>query len=252
MNNIGIVIQARTGSTRLPNKMKLPFYQGESVLEILLQKLLTKYSTQQIVLATTTANGDDSIEAMGKNANVNVFRGSEQDVLNRFIESANTYGFAKIVRICADNPFLDIDGLWKLTEQFKASDADYLAYALSDGTPTIKTHYGFWAECVTLNALNRVQQATSEKVYHEHVTNYIHSHQDIFSCEFIPIPRDLEQNKKIRLTLDTQEDFDLQKEIYAALAKQNEFPKLKEVIAYIEKHPSYYEIMHQQIINNSK
>lgn len=252
MNNIGIIIQARTGSTRLPNKMKLPFYQGESVLEILLQKLLARYNAQQIVLATTIADGDDSIEAIGKAANVNVFRGSEQDVLNRFIEAANKYGFSKIIRICADNPFLDIDSLWKLTEKFKTSNADYLAYALSNGTPTIKTHYGFWAECVTIDALKRVQQATSEKVYHEHVTNYIYSHQDVFSCEFIPIPKDLEQNNRIRLTLDTQEDFQIQQEIYAALAKPNQYPKIADIVVYLEAHPSYYQIMNQQIINNTK
>jgi len=252
MKNIGIIIQARTGSTRLPNKMKLPFYEGESVLELMLKKLKTKYSPSQIIVATTTATRDDVIEEMGQAAGVKIFRGSEQDVLSRFVEAANHFGFDKIVRICSDNPFLDIDGLWSLTERFMCSSTDYLSYALSDGTPTIKTHYGFWAECVTLDALQRVQQMTNESLYHEHVTNYIYTHRDLFSCEFIAIPNFLEQNKKIRLTLDTAEDFALQQEIYKALATPNHFPTLTEVIQYLEQHPTCYDIMNQQILKNSK
>lgn len=249
---LGIIIQARIGSSRLPGKMKLPFYQDRSVLELLLEKLKTKYSPEQIVLATTVAPGDDAIEKMGENAGVHVFRGSEQDVLSRFVEAAEKYNFEKIVRVCADNPFLDIDRLWQLTNRFEESDADYYAYSLSDGTPSIKTHYGFWAECVTLETLKRVQQMTDEKLYHEHVTNYVYAHRDIFKCAFIQIPTYLEENKHIRMTMDTQEDFELQKEVYATLKQPGVYPTLSEVVAYLDAHPSCYEIMNQQIIKNSK
>ena len=122
MSQLGIILQARTGSTRMPEKVILPFYQEQSILDLLLEKV--KKLGVQVVLATTINPFDDRICALAGNHNVPVFRGSENDVLDRFIQAAQQYSFSKIIRVCADNPFLDAAEMQTLISNFTDSDAD--------------------------------------------------------------------------------------------------------------------------------
>lgn len=209
---LGIIIQARTGSSRLPNKMILPFYKNFGILEILLKRLINNINCK-IIVATTTNNRDNIIEEITTNSNCICYRGSEDDVILRFIEAAKYNGVTKIIRICADNPFLDMESLKALIDYCSNKDEDYISYITSKGVPTIKTHYGFWAKYTTLEVLMRVNALTNEKIYHEHVTNYIYEHSDMFKTNFIKIPVWIE-NKSIRLTLDTKEDFAMQQIIF--------------------------------------
>ena len=151
--SLGIIIQARTGSTRLPNKMILPFYEGKGILETILMRLKNGKLDVPIVLATTTQPSDDILEEIGKRQNVFVFRGSSENVLDRFINATESHKFSKIIRICADNPFLDIEALKFQINSFEKSNVDYWCYSLSDQTPSIKTHYGFWTEGVKLETI---------------------------------------------------------------------------------------------------
>lgn len=249
--SLGIIIQARTGSTRLPQKMLLPFYNGFSVLELLLTRLKNNISETNIIVATTINRADDEIFSIATKHNVTCFRGDENDVLNRFINAAKENKISRIIRICADNPFLDILSLKVLIEKFSMSSCDYMSFSTSDGIPTIKTHYGFWAEAVTLEALEKVSELTNEKLYHEHVTNYIYTHKANFRCQFIEIDREVEQ-MRIRLTLDTLSDFEMQKEIYSVLVETNNEFSIKHVIDVLNKHPKFFEIMNEQIQLNSK
>ena len=87
----GIIIQARCGSSRLPNKMVLPFYQSQSILSILLSRLKKKITSTPIIVATTTNLKDDLITTICKQHNIPYYRGSENDVLQRFIDAAEFY-----------------------------------------------------------------------------------------------------------------------------------------------------------------
>lgn len=102
MKNTGIIIQARLGSVRLPKKITKPFYREKNILEIILNKLSSKLDTQ-IILATTTNPIDDKIEEIGAKYGTNMYRGSEVDVLKRFIEAAEYNNISKIVRVCAES-----------------------------------------------------------------------------------------------------------------------------------------------------
>lgn len=252
MDSIGIIIQARTGSTRLPAKMIMPFFNGHSVLEILLQRLRTEYADTKIIVATTTLAQDDQIANITQQQQCIIARGDEQDVLQRFIDTARANHLKKVIRICADNPFLDIPFLNILMMEFLKRDCDYLSYCTSNGTPSIKTHYGFWAEAVKTEALIRVCNSTSESIYHEHVTNYIYTHPDYFNVEFIPISNHIEQKSDIRLTLDTIEDFTLQQQIYRMVLEKKQNFSSDDVLDILELHPDYLRVMRQQIQNNSK
>jgi Spore coat polysaccharide biosynthesis protein F, CMP-KDO synthetase homolog len=249
--NIGVVIQARLGSTRLPQKMVLPFYNGESVIELLVNRLKKKIKCKLIV-ATSLNKKDNLIEELSNRLNILCYRGDESDVLSRFIGAASFYGINKVIRICADNPFLDLDSLEYLINEFDVSDCDYMSFITMQNIPSIKTHYGFWAEAVKLEALIKVLNSTDDSLYHEHVTNYIYSNPDMFKLKMIPIPSYLDRLKDIRLTLDTLEDFEIQKDIYSNVLNLYNEINIKNVISILEKNPLYFEAMKVQISKNTK
>lgn len=252
MNSWGIIIQARTGSTRLPKKMILPFNKDKCIIQILLERLNREFTDIPVIVATTVNHADDIIADIASGSNCKVFRGSEEDVLQRFISAAEQFGVNYIVRICADNPFLDMHGIRTLIEYAdKNNDSDYVTFAKRDGTPAMKTHYGFWAEAVTLEALKKAASLTSEKLYHEHVTNFIYTNKDIFRVNYLPIPENIDNNSRIRLTLDTREDFEMQKEIFAKVMEEGEI-NIDNVMKVVESNRDYYTMMEKQIIRNSK
>lgn len=251
----GIILQARMGATRLPGKMVRPFYGEKGVLELLLQRLEERFTYQPdvaMLVATTVTPSDDLITEIAERCGFPVFRGSEEDVLRRFIDAATYAGIGKIIRICADNPFLDMDALDRLIRRISRQDHDYIAFSTSDGIPSIKTHYGFWPEAVRSDALERVAQATTEKLYREHVTNYIYTHPDGFDIDLIPIPREIEENGNIRLTLDTPEDFEMQRTIYAHCLERYGKIDIRSVLQTLEAFPGFYEQMKRQIRLNIK
>lgn len=252
-----IIIQARTGSKRLPNKMLMPFFKDTCILEILVERILNSkiVPKELLIIATTNAEHDDRIVELAHKIRVQSFRGSENNVLDRFIKAAKQYRADKIIRICADNVFLDMNSLNILYHTFSISNNDYLSFVTSNGIPSIKTHFGFWAEAVTLNALERVAKMTDERIFHEHVTNFIYNHLDVFSCKFIPISDvipGIEELHDLRLTVDTEDDFRIQQEIYSNLIKNGDNISPDNIIRFLSSRDDLYSIMKKNILNNSK
>ena len=252
MSKTKIIIQARTGSTRLPQKMILPFYENEGIFSLILNRLTSNFNKEDIILATSSNPNNDVLVEIAERYGVNYFRGSEDDVLQRFIDAAKEFKADNIIRVCADNPFLDVFYIELLLEKFEQFDCDYLSFMTSDGTPSIKTHYGFWAEAVKLSALEKVKSLTDEKLYHEHVTNFIYANRDKFDVNFFEIIPEIDRHKDIRLTIDTQVDFDVQKEIFNKL--NNYIPNFTSlnVIDFLEDNPHYLEVMKGEILKNQK
>lgn len=248
--NIGIIIQARLGSTRLPGKILKQFYGDKTLLETVISNL-QKAGDVKIIVATSVNPNNDKLETFLKERDITVYRGSEDDVLSRFIGAAEANGVDGIVRICSDNPFLDWHGVAALIEKAKTSDADYIGYRIND-TPSIKTHFGFWGEYVTLNALKRVAATTDEKPAHEHVTIHIYTHPDDYKCEWIECPDFLQGRNDIRLTVDNPEDFENAQEAFAYLYELNPNFGLEEVVEYIDSHKNLQESMKKMIANNQK
>lgn len=251
MNKIGVVIQVRTGSTRLPNKSILPFYRNKGVFELMLEKLLSAVEIPIIVATTTNSNDDIIVDIVKRFKSVNIFRGSENNVLQRFIEASEQYSLNKIIRVCSDNPFIETYSLKKLINVFSVKELDYLGYCI-DGIPSIKTHYGFWAEAVSFDSLVRTAGLTSEQHYIEHVTNFIYSNPEKFKVDFID--SDYIFDSRLRLTMDTFEDFILQKKIFEYFIEI--FPdqnySIRDIQSYLEMKPSFYEHMYLQQLNNTK
>lgn len=244
----GIIIQARKGSTRLPNKMVLPFYQGKGVLELLIKKLLLEFPTKQIVLATTCNKIDDELVFIAKYYNIHVFRGGESNVLNRFIEAAKEFQFKNVIRICADNPFLDIPHIYSLIGEMEKYNFDYITYKTNNGLPTIKSHLGLFTEAVTIGALQKVNKLTDKQFYREHVTNFIYENTNIFKIKLLGLPDYMKDTENIRLTLDTKEDFELEKELYNNFHEKS----TEDLIKIIKEDTIFLSSMKNQIIKNNK
>ena len=113
--NIGIIIQARMGSTRLPGKILKQFYGGKTVLETILDSL-HKVAGVKVIVATSVNENNDRLALFLKEKGELVYRGSENDVLDRFIKAAEINGVDGIVRICSDNPFMDWRGVAQLVK----------------------------------------------------------------------------------------------------------------------------------------
>ena len=223
--NIGIIVQARNNSQRLPEKVTLPFYQDQSILEIILKKLkLTKYP---VIVATTRQKQDNKIIQISKKENVLFFRGNEKNVLERFINCANKFKLSHIIRVCADNPFINIELISELID----SKSDYAVHFINN-QPSIKTHWGIFSEFVTLKSLKKIQELTKNKIYQEHVTNYIYENPQKFIIKKLDPPKEC-LNKKVRLTVDTEEDFKITQKIYNNCIKNQSDFNLNTIINQI-------------------
>jgi spore coat polysaccharide biosynthesis protein SpsF len=249
--NIGIIVQARNGSTRLPAKMTRVFYDENTILDIILHRLKANAAQLPIVLATTTSHADDALVAAAQSAGVAVYRGSQDDVLGRFIEASTAFELEGIIRVCADNPFLSLNFLDALATAAMQVDCDYASFCNSAGVPTILTHYGFFCEYVTREAMERAYRFTSDSFYREHVTNFIYKHPELFSLNFRTIPPILEEYP-LRLTVDTQSDFEVAKNIYSQLMEKKMTPEWENVLSIALENPILLETMTDEISRNKK
>lgn len=245
--NPHIIIQARTGSKRLPGKMVMPFYNEKSLLQVIIERLLEKFSKNKIIVATSIEKDDDQIEEIAKKkCGVEVFRGDENDVLKRFIDCAKSYNVNHIIRVCADNPFIIPEYIEELEKNFKEDD-DYVSYCFPDKTPSIRSHIGLFSELTTLRTLERVSLLTSENLYREHVTSYIYSNTHIFNVRFLEVPKKLSFRRDIRLTIDTKEDFDVLRYLYGKYNSYRYVELIDVLLKEIDDNPTIKQIMYQQI-----
>ena len=235
----------------------MPFHDCKGILQILLERILSEFpqTFNNLIVATTDNAGDYKIAELCDKLGVKCFKGSEADVLQRFIDASRHFGADKIIRVCADNVFLDVRLLRELYDEVSGSNYDYISYCKSDGTPSIKTHYGFWAEGTSLHTLESIVNLTNETLYHEHVTNFIYSYPDRYNILFRKIEDTIpgiEKHDDIRLTIDTIEDFQLSQKIYKYLSDNNIPMTSENIVNHVESHPEYLYIMKSIINKNTK
>jgi spore coat polysaccharide biosynthesis protein SpsF (cytidylyltransferase family) len=227
------IIQARSGSSRLPNKMMIPFYDGKTIPEIIISRLKETFPNDEIVIATTDNEKDDALASNLQKCGVKIFRGSESDVLTRFIDCGQFYNINTFVRICADNPFLDMVLLNDLINAW-SDGLDYLAHQIQ-GKPSMKTGFGFFAEISTMTALRKVYHSTEEALYREHVTNYIYGNPDKFNVKFIGVDSLIGDIEGLRLTVDTENDFSTASDIFHQLAKSKRNFTYRDIIDLVNQ-----------------
>ena len=245
---IGIVVQARYASTRLPGKLFKTFYHSKKMIEVFLESLQAAINKQySITIATTNNPKDDLFEEIASDFNIKIFRGDEHDVLKRIIDASKESGYSTIIRVCADNPIYDIRGTLELLKKHFINNADYTAYYLEGGLPSIKSHLGLWGEVVELKALEIVNRLAHEEVYHEHVTNFIYANQDKFNVRLIEAIPICFKRKDLRFTVDDVYDFKLMQEIYLILLNNYQGFSVEKLIEIVENNPNFLKRMALQI-----
>jgi len=250
-HNSGIIIQARTGSSRLPGKMTLPFAGDKNLLELMLTDFRQTAGDIPFVVATTDKPGDDAIVAVCRNLDVPCYRGPEQDVLKRFILTAEQYGFDNIIRVCADNPFFDLVSTLRLLNVLEETKCDYAGFSIN-GKPSIKTHIGLWGEAVTLGSLVKASRLTADPKFREHVTNYLYSNPEDFQIIVKPAPYGFHNREDLRFTLDTEGDFKLHQQLYRMAGNLPIPDRLFELLKITDENEHFRIIMQVEIKRNSK
>ncbi|KGL62088.1 cytidylyltransferase domain-containing protein [Polaribacter sp. Hel1_85] len=245
IEDVGIIIQARVSSTRLPRKIILEIDEQITFLDILLNKLKNLKVKLPIILATSNLPVDSVLSEFAKKHKIKFYKGSEENVLERFIDCAEENKIKTIVRICSDNPFIDLFYIEKMINNYKGED--YLSYKINN-SPSILTHFGFFTEIVSLKALKKVASKNDSNCI-EHVTNCIYKNPDHFNARFL---EENIENNDVRCTLDTKADLEILKEIYFDFIKENPNAGYLEIIKFIETRPDLLIGMKRIIKENTK
>ena len=222
-------IEARCTSTRLPGKVLMPIL-GKPLLELMIERLRRARTLDGIVIATTDRPTDDPIEALGRRLGVGVFRGSEDDVLGRVLGAAQAYGADVIVETTGDCPLHDPAMVDKVVADFRLGGADFVCNILDYTTPR-----GTDVRVFTTAALAEINRTSSDPADHEHVSLHFWEHPEKYRLRNVrtELPPEVAQ---LRLTVDTQDDFELVRAIYEALyPRQPEFT-LADVLAFLDQH----------------
>ena len=195
----GAIIQARMNSSRLPGKVLMPIL-GEPMLSIIIRRIKKTSSINKIIVATTVNSIDDEIvNYLKKEKNIIIYRGDELNVLDRFYRAASANSLSYILRVTADNPFFDWLIADELITKIKNRKYDFMTNNIKSSFP-----YGIDLEVMTIEALTRAYKNAKLQYDIEHVTPYIRNNPKKFTIGNIKNNNNL---SKIRLTVDTYEDF---------------------------------------------
>ena len=168
---IGAIIQARTSSTRLPGKvlLELPYGSGITVLQQVIRRLKQSKKIDTIVVATTEDRADDAIVDIASREGVLSFRGSKDNVLERYYQAAKAFGLETIVRITSDCPCIDASVVDTTIDQYFTANADYSSISAARTFP-----HGLDHEVFSFAALETTYKNATEDYEKEHVTPYIY------------------------------------------------------------------------------
>lgn len=207
------IVQARMGSSRLPGKVLLPIGE-QSLIALLLERVSLAQGITQIVLATTERNIDDPLAKHVQQLGYQVVRGSENDVLARYIKALDETGADVALRITGDCPLIMPELLSAALEEFLSSGVDYLSNVNPPSYPD-----GFDLEVFSAAALRKAAAETTEPFDREHVTPYLRR-SDHFKRANIEGARDLSH---LRLTVDEPADLEVVRKVAEHFAPDRHF-----------------------------
>jgi spore coat polysaccharide biosynthesis protein SpsF len=230
---VGAVIQARMGSTRLPGKALVDI-EGRSMLARVVDRTRRARTVDCVIVATTTGAQDDAIERHARELDVDVYRGDEDDVLDRYYQASRLNRLGVVVRITSDCPLLDpglADRVVQLLLQ-PGSRVDYAANTLRRTYPR-----GLDVEAVPFATLERVWREASSFHERAHVFPYVYEHPNWFVTAGIT---DQIDRSDMRWTVDTAEDLAFVREVYRCLGERD-FTWM-DVVSVLEARPELLRI----------
>lgn len=232
---IVLINQARMTSTRLPGKV-MKTVLDKPLLEYQIERLKQAVWLDDIVIALTTNDTDQPIIDLCNNLSIKYFRGSEENVLERYYLAAKEHDADVIIRVTSDCPLIDPDIIDKTINLFISYDYDYV----SNCPETNRTFpRGMETEVFYFSAIEQAFKNATEKPEKEHVTPYIYKNPDKFKLNFLN--NDLDESN-YRLTVDTIEDFELIKNILESLYTTNKDFRLTDIIKLLKENPEWLKI----------
>ncbi|HSC03321.1 MAG TPA: glycosyltransferase family protein [Solirubrobacteraceae bacterium] len=226
-----LIVQARMTSTRLPGKVMMDL-SGRPMLERQLERLRRCALVDEIVLAVTTNPEDDPLVELARRLDARWYRGSEHDVLSRYLGAAREAQADLVVRVTSDCPVIDpreTDVVVGELEE-RRTTADYASNTLEPHLPRGLDTEALWAD-----VLERVARMATSAPAREHVTWFCYSERpDLFSVHSVRRPFDAHD---LRWTVDTAEDLAVVRRLYSDLGLAERDVALKEIIAHVRAHP---------------
>ncbi|HEY8635671.1 MAG TPA: glycosyltransferase family protein, partial [Candidatus Limnocylindrales bacterium] len=199
------IVQARMGSTRLPGKVMLPLL-GEPVLTRVMRRAGRATTLDEVVVATTTLPEDGAILTLASAEGWPVERGSETDLLDRYLAVARSREADVIVRVTSDCALIDPEVIDATVFAFRTADVDYASNTLEPAT----WPRGLDVEVMSRAALERAGHEDHDLAWREHVTPYIYRHPEVFRLLRVPAEDD---HADQRWSIDTPEDYELVRRI---------------------------------------
>lgn len=229
---VAAVIQARMTSTRLPGKVLLPA-AGRPMLAHQIDRVRRATTVGTVCIATTTNADDDPVAALAEAEGVAVFRGSEPDVLDRFVGAAESVGAETVVRLTGDCPLTDPALIDAVVGTFRDSDppVDYATNSFPRTWPI-----GLDVEVASMAALRLANEEAGDSYDREHVMPFLYRQPERFRIARYPSALDL---SGYRWTLDERSDYELLVRILEALLPENPGFGWRDVIALLDAHPDW-------------
>ena len=232
------ILQARYSSSRFPMKVLKPILDKPMLLHQI-ERVQHSKMLDKIVVATSVDCSDDIIEKMCLDNNIEVFRGSLDNVLDRFYQCAKLYNSSYIVRLTGDCPLIDWQIIDEMIKYFLKGNFDYIKTSL-------KFPDGLDAEVVKMTALVEAKRNATLPSEMEHVTQYLINKPEYFNNGIYESHKDL---SSFRWTVDEPEDFILVEKIYKALYKQNPFFLTNDILNLLRERPDLNNINDEFIRN---
>lgn len=224
------IIQARMQSTRLPKKVLLPL-AGKTILENVVDRVRQAKTIGQVIVATSTEGADNAIAELCEEKGIQYFRGSHEDVLDRFYQTAKQFRAEHICRITADCPLIDPVVIDEAVEAYKKGGYDYV----SNSHPIATYPDGFDTWIFSFAALEKSWQEAKLPSEREHVTSYIWNHPEIFKNFNIKNKNDLSE---YRLTIDEERDY----EVLKIIVKQVKDLTMENIVKFLDEHKEVKKI----------
>ena len=238
---IGITIEARMSSSRLPEKT-LKLLHGIPMLARMIERLNMVKLADVIVVATTNQPEDAPIVDLANKIGVGYYRGSSEDVLDRVLKAAQKYKIDIIVETCGDCPVIDPGIIDMEIQAFLDNDVDYVGCHLIRTFP-----FGLDAKLFTTKTLEDVSQITNDPADRENVSLYIYEHPNKYKLLNIEA-KGKQRRPDLRLVVDYQEDFDLIESIYKELYDRKPFFDYDDILNLFDQYPDLAEI-NKDVVN---
>lgn len=225
---INAIIQARCGSTRFPEKV-FADVAGRPLLWHVVNRMKQVRLIDDVIVATSTNLKDDKIEGWCRREGIKCFRGSENDVLNRYYAASTQFPSDVIVRVTADDPFKEPKVMEQVISKLLSGDYDLTTNNFPPSYPE-----GLDCEVFTFNVLEKMEHNAIDTFEREHVTQYVYHNLDKFKIGNVCSGRQL---SFYRWTIDNEEDLEMVKAIYDKRGGGGGMLFMEEILEILHEHP---------------